>query len=384
MRFDYVLVGGGLQNALLALALRARRPGARIALVERDSRLGGNHTWSFHEGDVAEALGVAGAARRAPLARLRRGVPGEAPAARDGYSASPSPRLDAVVRGALASGAGLGALLGSRRWTSIERSRACLRDGRVMEGRRWSSTPAAPRAPTRPRGRATRSSSGSSSGFASAGRPDPARRSWTPPSPSSTVSASCTPCPWRPIGMLVEDTYYSDRRPRSRGPARAGPRLRRGASGCRWGRWCARRRASFPSPGPREERCPLPQDGPLRAGYAGGFFHPTTGYSLPVAVRLASCLASVPPEEARPPWSARLRATRGQARFCRLLNWLLFCAYPPDQRFHVLERFYRLPEATIRRFYALELTMADRARLLLGRPPAGLSLRAAFSRWQAA
>ena len=45
---------------------------------------------------------------------------------------------------------------------------------------------------------------------------------------------------------------------------------------------------------------------------------------------------------------------------------------------------YRLPEATIRRFYALELTLGDRARLLVGRPPAGLSLKTAFTRWQAA
>jgi lycopene beta-cyclase len=87
---------------------------------------------------------------------------------------------------------------------------------------------------------------------------------------------------------------------------------------------------------------------------------------------------------AGPALDALVRETARQARFCRLLNWMLFCAYPPDRRFHVLERFYRLPEATIRRFYALELTLGDRARLLVGRPPAGLSLRAAFSRWQAA
>jgi lycopene beta-cyclase len=78
------------------------------------------------------------------------------------------------------------------------------------------------------------------------------------------------------------------------------------------------------------------------------------------------------------------RQTEAQARFCRLLNWMLFRAYPPEQRYHVLERFYRLPEATVRRFYALELRLGDRARLLVGRPPAGLSLRAAFSRGQAA
>jgi hypothetical protein len=37
-----------------------------------------------------------------------------------------------------------------------------------------------------------------------------------------------------------------------------------------------------------------------------------------------------------------------------------------------------LPEVSIRRFYALELTAWDRARILVGRPPRGLSLSAMF------
>ena len=38
--FDVILVGGGLQSALIALAVLARQPGARVAIVERASRLG--------------------------------------------------------------------------------------------------------------------------------------------------------------------------------------------------------------------------------------------------------------------------------------------------------------------------------------------------------
>ncbi len=55
---DYALVGGGLQNGLLALALRAARPAARLALVERGATLGGNHTWCFHAGDLPAARSV--------------------------------------------------------------------------------------------------------------------------------------------------------------------------------------------------------------------------------------------------------------------------------------------------------------------------------------
>ena len=45
----------------------------------------------------------------------------------------------------------------------------------------------------------------------------------------------------------------------------------------------------------------------------------------------------------------------------------------------VFERFYRLPDALIHRFYAMQLSFADRARILLGRPPGGLKLAAALA-----
>jgi lycopene beta-cyclase len=35
----------------------------------------------------------------------------------------------------------------------------------------------------------------------------------------------------------------------------------------------------------------------------------------------------------------------------------------------VLERFYRLPQPLIERFYAGEATLADKARILAGKPP---------------
>ena len=64
-----------------------------------------------------------------------------------------------------------------------------------------------------------------------------------------------------------------------------------------------------------------------------------------------------------------------QRRFGQLLNRLMFEAMPPASRWTALDRFYRLPEATISRFYASASTWKDRARILVGRPPAGLSWR---------
>jgi lycopene beta-cyclase len=119
----------------------------------------------------------------------------------------------------------------------------------------------------------------------------------------------------------------------------------------------------------------------VRIGYRGGFFHPVTGYSLPLAVRVARALAQAPSAGEMPRIAVALsRALAHQRRLGHLLNRLLFHAMPPEQRWTALERFYRLPEATVARFYASRTTALDRWRLLVGRPPAGLSWR----RWIAA
>ncbi|RYG07720.1 MAG: lycopene cyclase, partial [Caulobacteraceae bacterium] len=55
--------------------------------------------------------------------------------------------------------------------------------------------------------------------------------------------------------------------------------------------------------------------------------------------------------------------------FYRLLNRMLFRAARPDERYKVLERFYRLPQPLVERFYAAGSTLADKARILSGKPP---------------
>jgi lycopene beta-cyclase len=51
---------------------------------------------------------------------------------------------------------------------------------------------------------------------------------------------------------------------------------------------------------------------------------------------------------------------------------MLFGAAEPHQEYRVLEHFYRLPAATIGRFYAGKLTAFDKLRILSGRPPVPL------------
>ena len=53
MNPDLILVGGGLANTLIACRLRTAQPTLKVLLLERDSALGGNHTWCFHGTDVS-------------------------------------------------------------------------------------------------------------------------------------------------------------------------------------------------------------------------------------------------------------------------------------------------------------------------------------------
>jgi lycopene beta-cyclase len=116
-------------------------------------------------------------------------------------------------------------------------------------------------------------------------------------------------------------------------------------------------------------------DGPVgvpRSGMRAALFHPTTGYSLPEAVRLADDLAARKEfnDEELFVWTRR-RSEESWRRnsFFRLLNRMLFRAAEPDQRYRVLERFYGLPEPLIRRFYAGRLRWSDKLRLVTGSPP---------------
>jgi lycopene beta-cyclase len=112
-----------------------------------------------------------------------------------------------------------------------------------------------------------------------------------------------------------------------------------------------------------------------RLGLRGGFFHPTTGYSLPDAARNAVLLAGqsdLTSAALHALFRRRADELWDQRRFYQKLNRMLFRAAEPKQRYRVLEHFYRLPEPLIARFYAGRLTALDKLRILSGRPPVPL------------
>lgn len=365
--FDFVLVGGGLQNGLAALALAAGRPGARVALVERGRRLGGNHTWCFHAGDVSAAA----AAIVAPLVIQRwpgYGVrfPSSQRDLTEPYAAVSSERLHDVV-GALA-GSSFALYLGESA-RHVEPHRVTLGSGRTLEARFVIDA----RGPDA-------FGAGGAAGFQKfVGLELEVAPGSAPALP--TVMDARVPqrdgfrffyvLPLSEQRVLVEDTYFSDSPRLDRELLRAEIKSYAAAIGLRAQAVVREEAGVLPLP-TRPFAAPRSVDGLLRGGYQGGWFHPTTGYSFPLALRLAEEVARGKLDDLAERVDALARRHASQQRYCTLLNRMLFGAFEPEHRFGVLERFYRLPTATVRRFYALDMTPTDRLRILCGRPPAGL------------
>ena len=107
-------------------------------------------------------------------------------------------------------------------------------------------------------------------------------------------------------------------------------------------------------------------------GARGLFTHPLTSYTLPFAVETALAIAEdadLPGDQLAAKMEARARRHWGATGFYRLLGNMLFGAARPEKRVNVFQRFYRMPEPLIERFYAGKSTLADKARVLVGKPP---------------
>ncbi|HEY6917448.1 MAG TPA: lycopene beta-cyclase CrtY [Allosphingosinicella sp.] len=374
-----VIVGGGLAGGLAALAFAERRPEVPILLIEESHRLGGSHVWSYFDGDVAEE----DRPLVAPLVEVHWGrhdviFPKRRRTLPFGYNSIRSERFDAVLRERLkpeqlrlSTGAAL-----------IEAERVILDSGEeiaalgVIDAR-------GPGASLPPEHFGWQKFVGREYRFdAPHGLERPIVMDATVDQADGYRFVYCLPFSDRT--MLVEDTYYS-----------LSPDLDRAAIGGRIDAYMAAQ--GWPAATMLYEETgvlPVALGGDIaafwagrpvaRIGLRGGFFHPTTGYSLPDAVRLASLIA----RQSDLSGPALYRLTRAAAeetwrarRFYRLLDRMLFHAAAPAERYRVLEHFYRLDPAIIARFYAARTTLGDKVRILSGRPPVPL-LKAIKALWQ--
>jgi lycopene beta-cyclase len=377
---SHVIVGGGLAGGLAALALADQGRGPGTTLIESGGALGGDagHTWSCHESDLDDdvcGLVMPLVAHRWPKQIVR--FPGRERRLDTGYLTVTGERFARLARERLES-AGARVMLDAHAIDIGERH-VRLANGHVIEGDIVLDA----------RGPEPHAVPGSRGGFQKFVGLEVALKEDGPWQLPVVMDASVEQnegfrfvyvLPFSRRHVLVEDTVYAED-----GRVDVDAYARRvvvyvEAHGAHIDRVLRREVGVLPLPLDDERRPEEGRAGPLPIGYRGGFFHGVTGYSLPEAARVARAVARTRTrEEASRALAALARARAGQRRFQRLLARLLFRALPAPQRWTALERFYRLPDETIARFYASRSTAFDRARVLVGRPPAGLSWRGLLS-----
>jgi lycopene beta-cyclase len=367
--YDYLLLGGGLQSGLVLMALRHFQPAATVALVERDARLGGNHTWSFHAGDVPAA------ARRwfDPVVQWRwPGYEVHFPRylrhVATPYGAFSGSALDSHVRALVAGSPGSAIFTGAEVIAAAESS-ARLSDGRTLTGRVIIDS----RGP----GRAPVASGTGYQKFVGLELTLSEPHDLEVPILMDTLLPQTDGLrfmyvlPFSRHQVLIEDTYFSDSAHLDVELLCAHIRAWAAARGWHIARVDRLEQGVLPMP--YEEAPPRASTVRFCGGYAGGWFNPATGYSLPLAVRFAEMIATHPIAQLDHAQRLLLAERARQAGFLMLLNRLLFAATPPAGRRSVFERVYQLPAECLTRLYAMRLRRDDQLRLLLGAPPEGVS-----------
>ncbi|HFZ8995472.1 TPA: lycopene beta-cyclase CrtY [Citrobacter freundii] len=367
--YDLILVGGGLANGLIAWRLHQLRPEIRLVVLESEEQIGGNHTWSFHGDDLsADRL-----AWIAPLIahrwqgydvrfpRLRRTLHGA-------YFSITSDHFAAVLTQALGKNLRVSTPVAELAPRSVTlRSGDNLSAAAVIDGRGYKPGP--------------HLITGAQAFLGQHWRLSEPHGLTRPILMDATVDQQdgyrfVYTLPFTDNELLIEDTHYIDRAMLN--PAIARQNIHDYIRQQRW------KTASLI----REEQGILPimlagqhqafwdakQNQPC-SGLRAGLFHATTGYSLPHAVALADIIARQASLDAATLFPLIQRHAQShwrRQRFFRVLNRMLFLAGRPDNRWQVMQRFYRLNEGLIARFYAGEPTLADIARILSGKPPVPL------------
>jgi len=369
---DIAIVGGGLAGGLATLALARRRPDLDVRLIE-PGPVGGNHLWSFFDGDVAardrwliepliahrwSGYDVAFPAYRRAIAMAYNSIDSETLA--EAVAARlPPERLIAKAATRLAPQSVL--LEGGDR----------LAARHVIDARGVGDLAGVDCGWQKFVGQALRVAGGH-------GLTQPVVMDATVDQIGGYRFVYCLPFDAETV--FVEDTYYGDNADLDVGAVRG--RIADYAAARGWTVSAVAREETgwlpvvmagdFDAIWPRD-------DAVARIGVRAGRFHATTGYSLPDAVRTA---AALPALVDRADLGARLRTDAATAwqrqRFYRMLGAMLFRAAEPAERYRIFQRFYRLSPALIARFYAGASSGADRLRLLSGRPPVpiGRAIRA--------
>lgn len=350
-----------------------RRPDLRICVVERGTTLGGNHTWSFHSGDVGPgALAELAPFMVASWNRQSVRFPKHTRVFEAGYHSISSEMLHGVLAPMLGDRLMLGVDV-----ASLATDRVVLADQRVLTAACVID------------GRGPDNGSALALGFQKFVGLE--IETVVPHGETVPVIMDATVAqldgyrfvytlPFSPTRILIEDTYYSDGAALQADVLAERVRAYVAAKGWQVARVVREEHGVLPVvlAGDMDAFWRTGEAGVARSGLRAALFHPTTGYSLPDALAFADRLAGfgdLSAASVRAHVEAYARALWKERAFFRLLNRMMFIAAEPAERVLILEQFYRLPGGVIERFFAAKLTLADKAQIIAimaAKPPVPL------------
>jgi lycopene beta-cyclase len=353
MKKPIIILGGGLWGGLLAYRLQGQRPDIPFILVEKNSQLGGEHTWSFHGPDLSsdallwikpflsaswDGYEVAFPSYHRRFSSTYHSIRSEkfhqvlqekVPSERIRLSSELS--LDTALKEAEfvidARGLPAHAKAGYQKFLGLElelikphdMSLPLIKDASVeqKDGYRFIYY-----------------------------------------------------LPWMQNRILIEDTRYSTSPEFNQEELRSDLEKEILKRGWEVSKILRQETGCLPIP-----LTMLPKENRKGVIDLGGIYHDTTGYSLPFATRLIEKLIGLPvfteDEVQKTVHEFRTKLER-QRKFFRLLNRLMFEATQENQRYKMLEFFYRHRPALIERFYAGKLRLRDYASFFLGKPPVSI------------
>ena len=381
-KVDVAIVGGGLAGGLIALALFRRNPDLNISLIEQGATLGGNHRWSWFESD----LGGAADELLAPFPSTQ-------------WDAGYDVRFPKYQR-TLASG--YRSMVSSDYHTSLMEllpsgtvqlncaADALDADGVTLaDGARIAASAVIDCRPFQP----TSHLQGGWQIFHGQrfrlDQPHGIERPMIMDADVDQLAPYGNGGAYRFVYVLplsedevfIEDTYYADE-----------ARLDRDVLASRIASYQKQKGWDGELVGDETGLLPVVTGGDFTAhqaqlriagvamaGARGGFSHPLTSYTVPIAVENALAIADAVAQQSQLSGAelaafceARAQDHWRETNIYRMLGRMLFGAAQPHRRVDIFQRFYRLRERLIERFYSAHSTPFDKFRILCGKPPVSI------------
>lgn len=365
--YDVIILGGGLSGGLLSYRLKQLQPNLDFLLIEKGDTLGGDHTWCFHKNDVAEddfnwlspLIVKSWDQHEVKFPNYSRMI-------NSSYHAMKSARFHEVLFQALKNHLLLG--------TSVKKAsenEVILHDETVLQAKLVIDA------------RGLRSIQDIHTAYQ---KFIGLELELETPHGKNFVTLMDTLCdqtngyrffyvlPWDDTKLLIEDTYYHESGKLDDKQIEKDILDYANRQGWKVKNILHKEKGVLPIPltmnFDQSSQSTLPT-----IGLRGKIFNPTTGYSVPYAVRTANLLAK------NTNWNKKRvkqiiqsveKDVSKQSKFFLLLNRMLFLACKAPERYKVLQRFYTLSESLIHRFYSGTLRKSDYLKVLVGKPPVPL------------